>query len=339
MLYPLAYDDKHNWSHELCAIKNILRRSRNQYKYKLLIEYYAIVPGAYLVSNDLTILLKSIRSYKSSDRLYISPSQFTKFNEISKDGFTVVMRELYLANHSEIMFHFGCYEAETWFELITDRNLAESIYLQQVGCQDHFDYKRKAFLNIVKSRPYFLIDYVKVAKPQGSPKINEVWAVTDIEPIIEEILLMIRFSHNLWRGISQEWEYELFSEIKNQDNLKKVEKFIIARFWRNENIEQTFRLAHLFSHQLFNQLALDYIDCAISPEEYMEIDWINSSPCITAVNQTVGDIIACRWQNFLEVVQMSKSHKRYPIITKIKQHIQRAQDSSREENEREKLFR
>ncbi|WP_285822160.1 MULTISPECIES: ATP-binding protein [Bacteroidales] len=339
MLYPLAYDDKHNWAHELCAIKNILRRSRNQYKYKLLIEYYAIVPGAYLVSNDLTILLKSIRSYKSSDRLYISPSQFTKFNEISKDGFTVVMRELYLANHSEIMFHFGCYEAETWFELITDRNLAESIYLQQVGCQDHFDYKRKAFLNIVKSRPYFLIDYVKVAKPQGSPKINEVWAVTDIEPIIEEILLMIRFSHNLWRGISQEWEYELFSEIKNQDNLKKVEKFIIARFWRNENIEQTFRLAHLFSHQLFNQLALDYIDCAISSEEYMEIDWINSSPCITAVNQTVGDIIACRWQNFLEVVQMSKSHKKYPIITRIQQLIQRAQDSSREENEREKLFR
>ena len=138
---------------------------------------------------------------------------------------------------------------------------------------------------------------------------------------------------------SSDLEYELFSEIKNQDNLKKVEKFIIARFWRNENIEQTFRLAHLFSHQLFNQLALDYIDCAISPEEYMEIDWINSSPCITAVNQTVGDIIACRWQNFLEVVQMSKSHKRYPIITKIKQHIQRAQDSSREENEREKLFR
>lgn len=339
MLYPLAYDDKHNWAHELYAIKNILLRSRNQHKFRLLIEYYAIVPDAYLASKDLTLLLKSIRSYKSSDRLHISPSRFTKFNEISTEGFTAVMRELYLANHSEIMFQLGCFEAENWFELITDRNLAESIYLQQVECQDHFDYKRKAFLNIVKNRPHFLVDYVKAAKPQGSPKINEVWAITDIEPIIEEILSMIRSLHNLWRGISQDWEYELFSEIKNQDNLKKAERFIIARFRRNENIEQTFRLARFFSYQLFNRLAIEYIDCVTSPEEYMEIDWINSSPCITAVNQTVGDIIAYRWQNFLDVVQMSKSHKRFPIITKIKQHIQRAQESSREESEREKLYR
>lgn len=339
MLYPLVYDNKHNWAHELYAIKNILLRSRNQHKYKLLIEYYAIVPGAYLVSNDFTTLLKSIRSYKSSDRLYISPAQFTKFNEISKDGFSAVMRELYLANHSEFMFQLGCFEAENWFELITDRNLAELIYLQQVVCQDHFDYKRKAFLNIVKNRPHFFIDYVKVAKPQGSPKINEVWAITNIEPIIEEILSMIRSPHNLWRGISQDWEYELFSEIKNQDNLKKAEGFIIARFRQNENIKQTFRLARFFSHQLFNRLAIEYIDCVTSPEEYMEIDWINSSPCITAVNQTVGDIIAYRWQLFLDVVQMSKSHKKYPIITKIKQLIQRAQESSREENERDKLFR
>lgn len=339
MLYPLAYDNKHNWAHEFYAIKNILRRSRNQHKYKLLIEYYAIVPRAYLVSNDFTILLKSIRSYKSSDILYISPSQFTKFNEISKDGFTGVMRELYLANHSEIMFQLGCFVAENWFELITDRNLAESIYLQQVVCQDHFDYKRKAFLNIVKNRPHFLVDYVKAAKPQGSPKINEVWGITDIEPIIEEILSMIRSPHNLWRGISQDWEYELFSEIKNQDNLKKAERFIIVRFRRNENIEQTFRLARFFPHQLFNRLAIEYIDCVSSPEEYMEIDWINSSSCITAVNQTVGEILAYRWQLFLDVVQMSKSYKKYPIITKIKRLIQRAQESSREENERDKLFR
>lgn len=339
MLYPLIYDDKHNWTHVLCAIKNILRRTRNQHKFRLLIEYYALVPDAYLATNDLTILLKSIRNYKSSDRLYISPFQYIKFNEISKDGFTSVMRELYLVNHSGIMFQFGSFEAETWFELISDRNLAESIYLQQVVCQDHFDYKRKAFLNIVKNRPLFLVDYVKAAKSQGSPKINEVWAITDIEPIIEEILSMIRSPHNLWRGISQDWEYELFSEIKNQDNLKKAERFIIARFRQNENIKQTFRLARFFSHQLFKRLAIEYIDCVTSPEEYMEIDWINSSPCITAVNQAVGDIIAYRWQLFLDVVQMSKSHKKYPIITKIKQLIQRAQESSREENEREKLFR
>lgn len=338
MLYPLAYDDKHNWAHELCAIKNILRRSRNQYKYKLLIEYYAIVPGAYLVSNDLTILLKSIRSYKSSDRLYISPSQFTKFNEISKDGFTVVMRELYLVNHSEIVFQFGCYEAETWFELIADRNLAESIYLQQVECQDHFDYKRKAFLNIVKSRPYFLIDYVKVAKPQGCPKINEVWAISDIEPIIEEILSMIRSPHNLWRGISQDWEYELFSDIKSKEDRKKAEAFILERFRRKDNLEQTFRLARHFSIELFNQLAVEYIDIAASADEYMEIDWINSSSGIVAVNQTTDVIVSQRWHVFMDIVSTSMSTRKYSIITKIKQYIQRANESSYREKEREKLY-
>lgn len=175
MLYPLIYDDKHNWVHVLCAIKNILRRTRNQHKFRLLIEYYALVPDAYLATNDLIILLKSIRSCKLSDRLYISPFQFTKFNEISKDGFTRVMRELYLANHSEIMFQFGCFEAENWFELITDRNLTESVYLQQVECQDHFDYKRTAFLNIVKNRPHFFSGLCKSCKTTRQSK-NQ-WSV------------------------------------------------------------------------------------------------------------------------------------------------------------------
>lgn len=71
------------------------------------------------------------------------------------------------------------------------------------------------------------MDYVKAAKPQGSPKINEVWAISDIEPIIEEILSMIRSPHNLWRGISQDWEYELFSDIKT----KKIVKRQRLLFW------------------------------------------------------------------------------------------------------------
>lgn len=322
----------------LCAIKNILRRTGNQHKFRLLIEYYALVPGAYLATNDLIILLKSIRSCKLSDRLYISPSQFTKFNEISKDGFTRVMRELYLANHSEIMFQLGCFEAENWFELITDRNLTESVYLQQVECQDHFDYKRTAFLNIVKNRPHFLVDYVKAAKPQGSPKINEVWAISDIEPIIEEILSMIRSPHNLWRGISQDWEYELFSDIKNKEDRKKAETFILERFRRKDNLEQTFRLARHFSIELFNQLVVEYIDIAASVDEYMEIDWINSSSGIVAVNQTTGEIASQRWQEFMDIVSTSISTRKYSIITKIKQYIQRENESSHREKEREKLY-
>lgn len=338
ILYPLIYDYKHNWTHVLCAIKNILRRTRNQHKFRLLIEYYALVPDAYLATNDLIILLKSIRSCKLSDRLYISPSQFTKFNEISKDGFTRVMRELYLANHSEIMFQLGCFEAENWFELITDRNLAESVYLQQVECQDHFDYKRKAFLNIVKNRPHFLVDYVKAAKPQGSPKINEVWAISDIEPIIEEILSMIRSPHNLWRRISQDCEYELFSDIKNKEDRKKAGAFILERFRRKDNLEQTFRLARHFSIELFNQLAVEYIDIAASADEYMEIDWINSSSGIVAVNQTTGEIVSQRWHVFMDIVSTSMSTRKYSIITKIKQYIQRANESSYREKEREKLY-
>ena len=135
-------------------------------------------------------------------------------------------------------------------------NSLESIYLQQVVCQDHFDYKRKAFLNIVKNRPLFLVDYVKVAKSQGSPKINEVWAITDIEPIIEEILSLIRSPHNLWRGISQDWEYELFSEIKNQDNISKAENFIIARFRQKQKIEHP---GFLYSHLLVSIFLLNLL--------------------------------------------------------------------------------
>lgn len=338
MLYPLIYDDKHNWAHVLCAIKNILRRTRNQHKFRLLIEYYAMVPGAYLAENDLTILLKSIRSYKSSDRLYIFPSQFTKFNEISKDGFTSLMREIFHINQSEFRFHLGSHDAETWFELIKDRNLAELIYLQQVECQDHFDYERKAFLNIVKRRPPFLVNYVKAAKPQGSPKINEVWAITNIESIIEEILTMVRSPHNLWRGISQDWEYELFSDIKNKEGRKKAETFILERFRGKDKIEQTFRLARHFSIELFNQLAVEYIDIAASADEYMEIDWINSSSGIVAVNQTTSEIASQRWQEFMDIVSTSMSTRKYSIITKIKQYIQRENESSHREKEREKLY-
>ncbi len=338
MLYPMACDEKHNWMDALYAVRNVLQTTRNQHKLSLVIRYYVIIPGKYLDSYDLSIVLKSIREYKSSDRIFISPSQLIKFNKVSKDGFTSLMREIYHANQSESRFHLGSYDTETWFELITDRNLAESVYLQQVECQDHFDYKRKAFLNIVKNRPYFLVDYVKAAKPQGSPKINEVWAISDIEPIIEEILLMIRSPHNLWRGISQDWEYELFSDIKNKEDRKKAEAFILERFRRKDNLEQTFRLARHFSIELFNQLAVEYIDIAASADEYMEIDWINSSSGIVAVNQTTGEIVSQRWHLFMDIVSTSMSTRKYSIITKIKQYIQMANESSYREKEREKLY-
>lgn len=339
MLYPLAYDDKHNLAPAICAIKDILQRTRNQHKFRMLIGYFAIVPSRYLVSNDLTLLLKSIRNYKSSDKTYISPSQFTKFSETSEDGFPAIMREFYLANQSEFKFHYSSNNIETWLNLISDRNLAELIYLQQVEHQDHFDYKRQAFLNLVNTRPHFLVDYVKVAKAEASPKINEVWAIKDIEPIVEEIMSMIRSRHNLWHGISKDWEYEMFSGINNQDNLKKAKNFIIERFRQSRDIEQTFRLARFHSNQLFNQLAIEYIDKVNSAQEYMEIDWINASAGITTVNQTLGEIVAFRWQIFLDVVKMSKSHKKYSIIAEIEQLIQQAKQSSLEENERDKLFR
>ena len=338
MLYPMAYDEKHNWTDALYAVRNVLQATKNQHKPRLVIDYYVIIPGKYLDSDDLSIVLKGIREYKSSERIFISPSQLTKFDKVSKDGFTSLMREIYHINQSEFRFHLGSYDAETWFELIADNNLAELIYLQQVKYQDHFDFKRKAFLNIINRRPHFLIDYVKAAEPQGSPKINEVWAITDIEPIIEEILSRIRSPHNLWRGISQDWEYELFSDIKNKEDRKKAETFILERFRRKDNLEQTFRLARHFSIELFNQLAVEYIDIAASADEYMEIDWINSSAVIVAVNQTTGEIVSQKWQVFMDIVSTSMSTRKYSIITKIKQYIQRANESSYREKEREKLY-
>ena len=338
ILYPLAYDEKHNWTDALYAVKNVLQTTKNQNKPRLVIGYYTVVPDKYLATDDLYVVLKSIREYKSSERIFISPSQLTKFDKVSKDGFTSLMKEIYHANQSEFRFQFGSYDAETWFELITDNNLAELIYLQQAKYQDHFDFKRKAFLNMVNRRPHFLADYAKVAKPRHSPKITDVWSIIGIETIIEEILSRISTYDCLRQYIDKDWEYELFSDIKYEEGRKKAEAFILERFRRKDNIEQTFRLARYFSIELFNQLAVEYIDIAASADEYMEIDWINSSSGIVTVNQTTGEIISQRWQAFMDIVSTSMSIRKYSIITKIKQLIQRANESSYREKEREKLY-
>lgn len=338
ILYPLAYDEKHNWADALYAVRNVLQTTKNPNKPRLVIEYYAVIPDKYLATDDLSVVLKSIQEYKSLDRICISPSQLTKFDKVSKDGFTSLMKEIYHANQSEFRFHLGSYDAETWFELIADNNLAELIYLQQAKYQDHFDFKRKAFLNMINRRPQFLADYVKAAKPRHSPKITEVWSIAGIETIIEEILSRI-FTHGCRRQyIDKDWEYELFSEIKDKEGRKKAETFITERFIQKKNLDQTFRLARLFSIELFNQLAVEYIDIAASADEYMEIDWINSSSGIVAVNQTTGEIASQRWQLFMDIVSTSMSTRKYSIIAKIKQFIQRANESSYREKEREKLY-
>lgn len=338
ILYPLVYDEKHNWADAIYAIRNVLQTTKNQNKPRLVIGYYTVVPGKYLATDDLHVVLESIREYKSSERIFISPSQLTKFDIVSKDGFTSEMKEIYCSNQSEFRFHLGSYDTETWFELIVDNNLAELIYLQQAKYQDHFDFKRKAFLNMINRRPQFLADYVKVAKPRHSPKITEVWSITGIETIIEEILSRISPHDCLRQYIDRDWEYELFSEIKNKEGRKKVETFITERFMQKRNLDQTFRLARLFSIELFNQLAVKYIDIAASADEYMEIDWINSSAGIVAVNQTTGEIVSQRWQVFMDIVNTSMSTRKYSIIAKIKQLIQWANESSFREKEREKLY-
>ena len=70
----------------------------------------------------------------------------------------------------------------------------------------------------------------------------------------------------------------------------------------------------------------------------MEIDWINSSSGIVAVNQTTGEIVSQRWQVFMDIVSTSTSTRKYSIIAKIKQFIQKANESSYREKEREKLY-
>ena len=338
IMLPFVLDVKHKWTDVFSVIKKILQTTKSQHKLKLLINFYKLLPAKYLVADDLRILLKCINNYNSTEKLYIAPSQFTKFNLVERNSFTSIMRKIYHANQIEFKYHLGSFEVEDWLSFITDTNLAEQLYLQQAIFQDHFDFKRKAFLNIVKNRPHFLVDYVRLAKPRHSPKMNEVWSIDNIEPTIEEIMSMVHpdfFS----QGISQDWEFEIFSDIKNDDNAKRAENFIISRFNQNKNIEQTFRLARIFSRQLFNRLAVEYIDIADSAEKYMTIDWINASPFITAINQTTGEIIAQRWQSFLAIINTSSSVKKLPIVAQIKLLIHSANESSRREAEREKLFK
>ena len=337
IMLPFVLDVKHNWAEAFSVIKKILQKTKNQHRLRLLIDFYKLMPVTYLVADDLRILLKCISNYKSTETLYIFPSEFTKFNTVVHNGFTSIMRKIYDANQIEFKYSLGSFEVEVWLSLITDANLAEQLYLQQAVYQDHFDYRRKAFLNIVTNRPHFLFDYVKSVKPSRSPKVNKVWSISNIEPIIEEIMSLVRQDY-FSQGLSEDWENELFSDIQNDENAKIVENFIITRFEQNKNIEQTFRLARIFSYQLFCRLAIEYIEIADSVEKYMEIDWINSSSCITAINQTTGEIIAQRWQNFLDVILSSNSVRKLPIVTQIRQLIQRANESSRREAEREKLF-
>lgn len=338
MILPIMIDENHDCTESFYAIKDNLYSTDNRYRYSLLINYYRVLPSRYLKMEDLGLLLKCVRDYNSLDTMLIYPSCYTKFNEIAYNGFTLFMKELYLYNINEFKFYLSSYETEAWTELITDDDLAELIYLQQVKHQGHFDYKRKAFFNMVNKRPRFLVDYVTVAKPHSSPKINEIWSVVDIEPVIGEILSKITPLSFSNRGLSQDWEDELFSDIKNAENAKKAEKFIIRSFEQKNNLKQTFRLARIFSRELFNRLAVEYIDIAASAEEYMEIDWINACSVSVVVNQDIDEFVAKRWEDLLSVVYTSQSPKKYPIVAKIKLFIQADKDYCRSVAEHEKLF-
>jgi len=323
---------------QIQTIKKIVIKNKCNRAFNYILSFYEIISIEYLQKKDCEIILSGLDIVENGAHININPSQFLKMRLLEDRWFNTFIEHIFAKNHNGSKISMESFNDLQWIDAIDNVELKEKTYLQQLALSNHFDYKRTILHKILLSRPSFIVDFAKKANVRHEHKLGKIiWSIPNIENSIAYILNRIDSWATLSEHFPIEWEYVFFDSGVNEEYKHRIKTFIKMFFNESKNKDQAFRIARNFSHPLYEELVLSYIESA-STDDFMDIDWTRSTCGITFINCTYGEILKVRWEELLEIVNESNNLKRFPIIAKIKQKIKQAEESTKKDNERDEIF-
>ena len=293
-------------------------------------------------------LINSVNSLQGANSIHFDRLQ--RYLLIEPDLFQKILQNIVHNNDqgnriSVWMDFFSVY----FDKLGNDMNLIKKAYLQQERIQNRFDYEAKGFLNILKTDPQFLIEYVdslylkEQFKFSNSHKnLGIIWKIKDIESVLKDVFELI-LSKSLYLGILDHFCNIFYKNIPEGFS-GKAKKFLLEYVKENHSeykkMNAVVDIARNSIKEIYDEILLLFVSLNQDPEVFSKIWWRGNGGGVRSGDVIFGDIEAAEWRNILSVVERSDvGIKLIPIKKQINEKIQRALRSGDWERKRRFLDR
>ncbi|MCQ6324954.1 hypothetical protein, partial [Bacillus cereus] len=192
-----------------------------------------------------------------------------------------------------------------------DIGIIKEAYLQQNKLSNHFDYDGKGLLNILKTNPSFLVDFVNTLYNVADGRFEKekvnlscIWEIENIENqlirVFDEVI-----EKEFYLGILEHFCNNFFRDLKDTHQLK-ADRFLLNYVKSNYNNQVKMNvvvdIVRNSRTELLEKVLLSYLSLNQSREAFSKIYWIKNGGVYSA-DVIFGDVEAAEWRTILSIVE------------------------------------
>ncbi|SME73858.1 NB-ARC domain protein [Bacillus cereus] len=192
-----------------------------------------------------------------------------------------------------------------------DIGIIKEAYLQQNKLSNHFDYDGKGLLNILKTNPSFLVDFVNTLYNVADGRFEKekvnlscIWEIENIENqlirVFDEVI-----EKEFYLGILEHFCNNFFRDLKDTHQLK-ADRFLLSYVKSNYNNQVKMNvvvdIVRNSRTELLEKVLLSYLSLNQSREAFSKIYWIKNGGVYSA-DVIFGDVEAAEWRTILSIVE------------------------------------
>ena len=225
-----------------------------------------------------------------------------------------------------------------------DLNMLCKLYILQHKSYKHFDYSGKALIEILQSKPEFLLEYITYLysdEKRNNSIHNErlwfIWRIAGIELYLERIIDFIIHQDKYYFWISEHFLNSFFTDIE-EISLPRAQAFIRAYvesyFFDTNKMNLIVDVLRHTMSPLFEEILLRYLELTQDLEKFNAIHWIENW-WTYSWDTMFWDIEAWRYTVILDVIKKSKARiEVIPIKTYLLKRIDESKRSAEWERRR-----
>ncbi|ARK12181.1 ATP-binding protein [Fibrella sp. ES10-3-2-2] len=324
-------------------IWEILQQHKFKYKEFWEFSFYDYLDDSLLNAKYVRALVNTVRNVKEAKIIYFD--QLQRFLTLEPNLFQIILQTVTdRSEKGETNLKVGeGFFITNYEQLIDDINLIKKAYLQQEKNQNHFDYKGKGFLNILKKDSFFLLEYVNslYSESQLGLSVNReslsfVWQAENIETVLKDVFDLLANKESYY-GILDHFSNCFFRNLHGEME-DRAGKFIIG--YSKENFSDYKKMNIIVDtvrhsmRGLFDEILLLFLSLSQDRDIFSKICWRGNGASGSG-DVILADIEMADWENILSIVERSKvGIKLIPIKKYLNEQIEYCRKSGDWERQR-----
>jgi hypothetical protein len=295
-------------------IWNIIKQKDFIHKPLWEFSFYDYLDDSLLSSKYVQSLLDTVSSMNDSYTIHFD--RLKRFLAFEPSLFQIILKTIVEKNEKE-----GT-RLQVWMDFFSEHfdhlgnniELIKKAYIQQDKIHNHFDYKGRGMLNILKKDSNFLLEYinslydVKQFGISGDHKCLEfVWQVEGIENVLIKVFDLI-IEKEPYFGIGDHFCNAFFRNLQGEQKEKSSQfllNYVRTNYANSGKMNIVVDIVRHSMRELFDDILLLFLALTQDKDGFAKIWWRGNGGSVQSGDVNFGDLEASDWRNILSVVERS----------------------------------